>query len=223
MSSWNTDKIKRISNALSRQRFERYLTNCDGDMSRALELYRWNIEVSAECLKLLHVCEVTFRNAVSDALEAQYGENWPSVKAFQVSLPNPKRGWNPRRDVESLSRKFNTSDQVGKLIADSKFALWCKLMNASQNDRIWVKHFRISFPYAPLRMSTNDERQEIMDAVTEVRELRNRIAHHEPIFTREKLEEEIASAYFLIGCRCRVTEEWCRSNDRIQDFLTCRP
>ncbi|WP_417262665.1 hypothetical protein [Celeribacter sp.] len=223
MSTYTSVQKEKIPAALSETRFSRYLAHCEGDVTKGLDLYRWNVEISGECLKVLHICEITFRNAVSAALEAQYGVNWPSVRAFQVSLPNPSRGWSARNDIEVLARKYRHDSQVGKLIADSKFAFWCKLMNASQNDRIWNKHFRIAFPNAPLRLSTNEERQEIMDAISEVRELRNRIAHHEPIFTRDMLAAEVESAFFIIGCRCKITEEWCRSHDKIFDLLAKRP
>ena len=67
----------------------------------ALDLYAWNANVSAALLAPLHICEVSLRNAVSEALEVMYGQNWPWDGAFRRSLPNPSgRGvYSPRRDI----------------------------------------------------------------------------------------------------------------------------
>jgi hypothetical protein len=71
-----------ISACLSVPRMSTYLAACRPDPSEdvtvaALGLYRWNVELSAALMVPIHLCEITLRNAASDAIEAVYGARWP--------------------------------------------------------------------------------------------------------------------------------------------------
>ncbi len=62
-----------IQRVLSEARVSTYLAAADLD--RALELYIWNAEISAAFMVPLHICEVSIRNSISDALASVYGDN----------------------------------------------------------------------------------------------------------------------------------------------------
>ena len=83
-----------IKAALSAARIATYeaATTTLPPLPGALALYAWNAQVSAAMLAPLHLCEVVIRNAVSDAITAIYGANWPWSITFVTSLPNPPRG-----------------------------------------------------------------------------------------------------------------------------------
>lgn len=77
----------------------------------ALDLYNWNAQVSGAFMAPLHICEVVVRNAVSDALTAVYGPNWPWSKVLKrvcrLRLFNTIRvetykaiGWRMRRPAK---------------------------------------------------------------------------------------------------------------------------
>jgi len=80
---------------------------CMNDHSRALELYRWNAELSAAFMVPMHICEVVLRNAIAGAIEEVYGPRWydPGT-AFERSLPKPNSGYSPYRDL-GISRRGN--------------------------------------------------------------------------------------------------------------------
>ena len=107
------------------------------DDPAALMLYAWNAEVSGALLPPLHVCEVVIRNAVADALEALYGPRWPWSLTFELSLPDPKQGYSPRRDLQTARHAVHTT---GKVIPELKFVFWQKMFTGRYDNRIWDHH-----------------------------------------------------------------------------------
>lgn len=117
--------MQAVKKALSSARMGTYETAAgSADTAEALELYAWNAQVSAALLAPLHVCEVVIRNAVAEAIEVQYGANWPWSTGFERSLPDPKFGYSPRKDLQSARRSATT---VGKVIPELKFVFWQKM------------------------------------------------------------------------------------------------
>jgi hypothetical protein len=97
-------QIAEIHWALSPARIATYAAaaGCQGpDDPAALDLYLWNAQVSAAFLTPLHLCEVTLRNAVDDALSAKYGQAWPWSSAFEQSLPVTSVGYSAIRQLRN--------------------------------------------------------------------------------------------------------------------------
>jgi len=70
--------------------------------------------------------------------------------------------------------------------------------------------------------SVGQLRFEIYNSLEEIRKLRNRIAHHEPIFTRN-LSDDLQGIVDLIELRCKVTADWMMSNQQASAFIAKRP
>lgn len=127
---------------LSAPRFATYLAEKASNKEAALELYRWNMELSAAFFVPLQICEVSVRNSIVTAIERTYGPNWPWEKGFEISLRNPVIGYSPRRDLLGLSR-LPTS---GKIVAELKFVFWERMFTKSHDAVIWNKQFKTVFP-----------------------------------------------------------------------------
>lgn len=196
-----------ISNALSAARMSTYqnATAPAGTMLAALGLYGWNAEVSAGLLTPLHICEVAIRNAVAQALEAQYGARWPWSPGFERSLPNPAPpAYNPTRDLRLARSKYATT---GKVIPELKFAFWQHMFTSRHDLRLWTPHLRTVLPNLPVDSTIAALRQQIFRDLESIRLLRNRIAHHEPIFTRN-LAADLGKVMVLTYYRCEKTVNW---------------
>ena len=63
-------EIADLQEVISAPRFATYLQATQGHVEQALQLYAWNMEVSAAFMAPLHLCEVAIRNAAADAIEA---------------------------------------------------------------------------------------------------------------------------------------------------------
>jgi hypothetical protein len=63
---------KWIGSALSRARFAPYLAAKGGDLTAAIRLYWWNVEISSAFYPSLHCLEVAIRNAMHARLGAKF-------------------------------------------------------------------------------------------------------------------------------------------------------
>ncbi|PHV10907.1 hypothetical protein CSQ89_13825 [Chitinimonas sp. BJB300] len=185
------------------------------DDPTALALYAWNAQVSAALLAPLHICEVVVRNAVADALEAIYGDRWPWSPGFEQSLPAPQVGYSPRQDLQSARRKATT---VGKVIPELKFVFWQKMFTQRNDDRLWRRHLRRVFPNLDSTRTIEQLRESLYGDLEHIRTLRNRIAHHEPIFSRN-LGGDLCVIRTLIEHRCKVTADWAMKNQQASELI----
>lgn len=177
-----------IKDALSAPRIGTYEAATTGtpQLPSALALYAWNAQVSASMLAPLHVCEVSIRNAVSDAIAAAHGPLWPWDAGFMRSLPNPKNGYSAHRDLESARIGKATT---GKVIPDLKFVFWQTMFTKRFDARLWTHHLRTVLPNADSSMPVEQVRARVYSELEQLRKLRNRIAHHEPIFKRDLADD----------------------------------
>jgi hypothetical protein len=216
------ETIQAVRDALSAARMATYEVAAGvkrDDDPAALVLYAWNAQVSAALLAPLHICEVVVRNAVSDALETVYGARWPWSPGFEQSLSDPKIGYSPRRDLQNV-RRHQTS--TGKVIPELKFVFWQKLFTSRHDLRVWNTHLMRVLPNLDPAEPIGQLRSEIYNNLEEIRKLRNRIAHHEPIF-RRNLPEDLQKIVDLIELRCKVTAFWMLSNQQATEFIAQRP
>ncbi|NHN89453.1 hypothetical protein [Acetobacter conturbans] len=205
-------QIHSLPRVLSAPRFATYLAEKDGDKEAALELYLWNLKLSAAFFVPLQICEVSIRNSVVSAIELTYGANWPWEKGFEISLRNPPHGYSPRRNLIEL-RKLPTS---GKIVAELKFVFWEKVMTRGHDGAIWNAHFRSAFPHADPRKTIQELRAECHDSLFKIRDLRNRIAHHEPIF-RRSIQQEYDRIHKLVAWVDVTAATWL---DTVQSVLS---
>ena len=210
-----------IRNALTSARLGTYesATKATPTLTGALALYAWNAQVAAAMLGPLHICEVVIRNAVADAIAAVYGAQWPWSASFVRSLPNPPHGYQARQDLRNVSAG---KISVGKVIPELKFVFWQTLFTQRFDHRLWQPHLKTVLPYLDTAKSIPELRRLIYTELEQLRKLRNRIAHHEPIFQRN-LSDDLQKAYELIALRCPVTALWMDGNQQAKQFISNKP
>ncbi len=202
---------------LSVPRISTYLAARSGSLDKALELYGWNARISAALMLPAHFAEVSTRNSVDEALTDVYGPTWPWNSAFELSLPNPPAAantYNPRRDLRATRAKHTTT---GKVIADLKFVFWQKMFTRRHDERVWNTRILKLFPGAPEK-EERELRLRVADDLEAIRQLRNRIAHHEPVFSRA-LATDLAKMLDLVQIRRPEAETWVRSLETASAIL----
>jgi hypothetical protein len=208
-----------IRAALSGARMSTYDLAARHDPELALRLYSWNADLSAALSLPLHVCEVVIRNAISDAITAAYTSRWPWDPSFLGSLPQPRSGFNPRGELAKVAR---VQPSTGKVIAEMKFVFWQHMFTNRHIHRIWNNQlFRIMpnlDPARPVKYHVG----EVWQALETIRRLRNRVAHHEPVLSRN-LSGELAGVLELIQSRCSLTADWVRAAETLTSTLGVRP
>lgn len=206
--------IETVRLALSHARMSTYDAAVLEDGKSALGLYSWNAQVSAALFESLQICEVVIRNAVSDALENIYGQAWPWNKTFETSLPDSR--------MQELIKARQKAATTGQVIPELSFFFWQHMFTNRYFGRIWSQHIDRVFPNMDARTAKQEKRIHMHDELEHLRKLRNRIAHHEPIFQRD-LEGDFQRIVNLIGLKCGVSAQWLRENNLFKSIYSQRP
>ena len=215
------NEIRDLPQIISAPRFATYLQAAGNHKEQALVLYEWNLLLSAAFIVPLHICEVAVRNGIAEAIEKVHGATWPWSNGFLRSLPRPKRAidYNPEKDLRSVASREPTA---GKVIAELKFAFWEHLFTAGQDCRIWNAYFRIYFPGTPSELTIALARERAYNALKAIRLLRNRIAHHEPIFTRN-VSDEYNRIHEMIHWRSPAAAAWMTRKQGVTVLIAQKP
>jgi Abi-like protein len=220
---FSTQEQLRIPATLSTPRFATYLAACNNDTEAALRLYGWNARVASAFLFPLHLFEICIRNAVANAAAVTYSATWPWVANFERSLPKPYYPhFSPHQEILKVRKRHENPPSTGRVIADLKFAFWVSMFTLRHEPRLWRPYIKNEFPNAPAGMAVEQLRIRIYNVSEAVRQLRNRIAHHEPIFGLD-LITSYESIEEIIGYRCRDTLVWMRRAETVTNFLLVEP
>ncbi len=211
-----------IRDALSPERIGTYESQTQpGNQSdpAAISLYAWNATLAAALLTPIHICEVVVRNAVADALVAVYGPRWPWDRRFALSLPDNRGHYSPRRDLCKVSSEQSST---GKVIPELKFAFWEAMFTARHDVRLWDAHLFRVFPAHETSETVQSLRKRIYSDLGAVRNLRNRIAHHEPIFKRN-LPLDLQRLVALVRLKSELVASWMAANQSCTTLLLFPP
>lgn len=169
-----------VADAISAARFATYLRYAVNVDSRAWAAYAWNTRVSAAMLQVMTHAEVALRNAVSRALVAAFGAGWPYEKAFEFTFSKFEQQVYRQARGELERRLKKTSPlPTGDFVAGQTLVFWESLLVRRLKQRVWDAQFATAFPGA----THGETYRDVYAAAEQLRRVRNRIAHHEPLLT----------------------------------------
>lgn len=162
-------------------RLGRYRTACGGDTRKAMTLYRKNLKLSQEMFTILSCFEVALRNEIDKHYTAKYGNNWLRNAAAVGGFFDNNRTRVTQNLINDAVTELNHSYTHYKLIAELGFGFWRYMFSRNQY-RVGGKTLLRIFPSRPtgvpgLSYNSND----FFNILADINNLRNRIAHHEPI------------------------------------------
>lgn len=169
--------VNDLERLVSKPRLDRYRPANGDDLETAVR-YLWNIALSEALLQGVANLEVGLRNSIHATLSAHVGtEYW-----FQAILrPNEMRTVNEA--WTQLSKRHQSPPTPGKVVAELTFGFWPSLFTKEYQNLWWSNKtalLKTVFPHVPpgnpLTPKLIHERTELL------RNLRNRVMHHEPIF-----------------------------------------
>lgn len=194
------------------------------DLQSAIDLYNWNAHVSAAFLHPLHICEVVVRNAISEAIEATHGAGWPWSRGFLLNLPD-SGNFNPRKELvlaaAKVRRRHGPAAPTGAVVAEIKFAFWESMLTARFDAGLWDKHLHRVLPQVSRSTKYSVVRASMNAQLKTLRHLRNRIAHHEPVF-QMPLADHLDAISQLVGMRCWHTRDWLMRSQKVGGLLAAR-
>lgn len=201
-----------LARLLNSDRLATYVRACQGDQSQALRLYAWNVAVASAFWGGFNVLEVALRNAVHTQLTRLAGrEDWWSAGL-------PLHQFERHRVTEAIAaakRAKGPSIEPGHVIAELSFGFWTGLLANRYHQRLWVPVLHQAFPHLV------GPRRELHRKQESLRKLRNRIAHHEPIFARD-LAADHDRLLDMLNAISPVAVDWVTQNSRVLQMLASR-
>lgn len=218
---------------LSPQRFQKYLRASGGDQARALALYEWNAKLASCLLHDLGHLEIGIRNAYDRALlehpALDEGNDWITQdgawKLWAEHMGQDKHGKpedknkKPREIIKKARGHAGYTGRRnvhrGKVVAELMFGFWTYQTDNRHEKSLWLPALRHA--YLP-----GVDRAAIHEALSELREVRNRLAHNESIFDRgpENIRRRIVFVARQLSPELR---EHINAHSVVQDCLRSKP
>lgn len=191
-------------------RFNRYLLAARGKEVEAAARYRWNLELSESLLPCLHAAELALRNAIHQAMLKEY----PPVAGatFPCGQPADDEWWfdsvvrgNPilkARDWQKVKDAYDKVPKNGKpvtprVVAELSFGFWVELLNSDYDETIVVPMLSSTMKRVQKKSPSNRKHGWLRERFGEIRDLRNRVTHHEPVYHLPNLQFVWEMAWLL--------------------------
>lgn len=231
-----------IEGAISVSRLKRYHENA-ASQEHGWELYRWNIHLCSVFLPLIADLEVSLRNGIHDQLGKYFGRSdwWASENIILDDTTT--------RMLSDVVRKYQKRIEEGtagpgKVVANSTLGVWVVLLSKGGTSslgkaidyetHLWRPAIRFAFS---IESSTPGKtrrppRAEVYSRAALFQELRNRVAHHEPIFegiyrpgksTIEDLSDVWDEMIELLGWICPDLAKLHQNENRFNKALRMKP
>lgn len=190
-----------VHKALSQQRMEAYAIHADRDEVDLVARYLWNMALAGALQDSLHVFEVTLRNAIYHACVKLIDTSklrMPDVQCWLDADPSTLLYPQEAADVQRAKTRLPPDPKrrtPGHLIAKLGMGFWVQLMSRVYNElradgpKLWPQGLPLVFPArwppgSKKVVPSHGDREMVFDQLQRIREIRNRVAHHEPIWDR---------------------------------------
>jgi len=159
---------------LSKPRLDKYRRACGGNEQKAVELHTQNIELSKNFYGVLSLFELALRNAINEHYKSYFLDKDWILHQYDCGLFREPQMLSIAKAKKKLNTfKFYSPDN---LVAELAFGFWINMFSShcfKNGDQTLLKIF-------PNRYKDINQKL-IYKELDEIRDFRNRIAHHEPI------------------------------------------
>ena len=217
--SYADDLLDELEVSLSRERLGTYLYATVGDREGATMLYAWNTAVSAPFYGPLQGLEIALRNAMHRGLAERYGEAWYDNRDAALDKGAMERIASARTELA----RDGHGDDPPRIVAALSFGFWVSLLGpggrigtgrkANYEMTLWRPALRGAFVHRATLT-----RKEAHRPLNALRTLRNRIAHHEPVFARD-LARDHERIVEVVGWITHGTRRWVEHHSRVPAIL----
>lgn len=229
--------------AISDDRFGPYLRAAGGDDVKGLQLYHWNMRVSAALYETLHIVEIALRNTIDEQLSA-----WNQTQTNSATGQLRSADWllDPAPLLERIVRRDKIAEATERavrhiqrrrianqprpapahcdVLAQMMFGTWRFVLKAPTGRRpdagsvlLWRDVLPKSFPVMsrpPL---------DLVDDVVRIYEARNRIAHLEPMLNSQQVGEIRDAVGRILADIGVLLPAWFNSQETISGILAKHP
>lgn len=207
--------LDQLARSISQPRLSKYLQAAGGHLGHALALYRWNALLAQSLYTYVQAWEVCLRNRLDQFFAWKYSVNWPYDQRFIRNV----NGSDRRKILDAIQRqesgRGHSPVPTSAIVADLSAGFW-------------VAQFSYDIPYSwrhnIARIFPNDSMtsRAARAVATDILEIRNRIAHHEPIFN-QPLRDRHAEMRRMVAGMCTPTFRYAESMCSFAQTMTKRP
>jgi hypothetical protein len=176
-----------LTAAISAERLSGYRRPSDADALDVLARYAWNVVIAESLYPTLQCLEIALRNTLHTAVAAHVAS--PQWLTAVPTVLAPREVTAVAEAVQLLARQHKPLT-AGRLVAELSFGFWTSLLDRRYEPALWPALLKRAFPTIPRRQRT---RHELSRRFTEIRRLRNRVFHHEPIWHWRDLPQQHAN------------------------------
>jgi len=208
----NPNFFKALQGILAEERLDAYRQD-GADPSLTLARYCQNMALCESLYPTLQFAEIALRNAIHHAFSERFGTSeW-----FDVINGIPD--WQARKISEAKDNLLDEEKDVtpGRMVAEMSFGFWTGFFNKF-HARSGIGHYLARSVFRHADKSERDLAK--LDARwVAIRELRNRVFHHERIIHWSDLEHQHDSIFEIIAW---ISPELCELSRSLDRFLAVR-
>lgn len=187
------DFFARVEKAISSERLSVYAS--DGvDEQTAFARYLLNMALSQALYVPLQLCEVALRNAIHSYLVTVVRrEDWFDEPSFRLT----EWGASEVRKAKDKLARAQKPVTPGRVVAELQFGFWTSMFEAHYERTPFLpRGIKGVFPYLPKSLHNRKDRKNDLE---HIRNLRNRVFHHERLLHWRDLDQQHALLLHLIG------------------------
>ena len=207
-----------IESMVSPGRFATYVAGAGGDREKAVDLYQWNVALSAACFEALHYVEVLVRNALDREMRRHLRENDRGIPWFLLEGSGfGEAGFRDAVDRvrERLRKESSARETRDQIIAGTDFGFWTSLLQ-NKNEQLWRDALHQAFPYS------SGLRKDVGPPLHRLRLLRNKLAHHDSLLAVD-VPFELDQMLLVLSWIDPRAEQWLRATERVSTTYLSRP
>lgn len=166
---------------MSSPRMNRYKAACSNNTKKAMTLYRHNLRLSQEMFTVISCFEIALRNAVDGNYFNTLGNHWLRDSIAPGGGFHAAHHFYTRWIIDGVLNDLGENYTHSKLVAKMDFGFWRYLFARNQFRALGQTLLRV-FPSKPTSTSAIQYNQSyVFNELAKINNIRNRIAHHEPI------------------------------------------
>lgn len=194
------DPLFALRVAISPQRFAEYAKTAPSD-AETVGRYVWNARLSEALYPALLHLEIALRNNLHTAISNRFPAGpWIDVECW-LDLQSPILYPEEVKEVGKAKWRLEAqckSYDVGRLVAELNFGFWNALLDLryERSNTLWPHILKAVFPNMP---NSKRKRKVVSARINQIRLLRNRVFHYEPIWHWKDLKLQHDNLLEAIG------------------------
>jgi hypothetical protein len=146
---------------------------------KPIELYFFNVALCESFYSSIHFLEIILRNRISKAVMKVTGSDWVELERINFfDDAELKNLHNAKENLVKTQKNLNSDN----MIAELNFGFWLSLFHRKYEAKIWQKKGALQMVFSNhINTGLVLNIKKIRADLENIRKLRNRIFHHEPI------------------------------------------